>query len=45
MEKEPIAILYMLMEERLQLINVDPKECGGRERAALFDPNNAPDEI
>jgi hypothetical protein len=27
-EKAPIIILYMLMEERLQLINVDPKQGG-----------------
>jgi hypothetical protein len=43
-EKALISNLDVLMQERLQLVNVDPKQCGVKW-ATPFDPYGAPDEI
>jgi hypothetical protein len=42
-KKAPIVALDFLMQERLQLINLYPKQ-GGEEGASLVDPNGTLDE-
>lgn len=44
MSKETISNLDVLVEERFQLVNVDPKE-GWREVAPLLYPNGTLDKV
>ena len=43
-EKAPIRLLNMLLEESFQFINVDPEESGGKQ-APLLDSDSATDEL
>ena len=44
MEAAPIYVLDMLVEKGFQPIDLNPKQ-GGRQRATLFNPNSASDEL
>jgi hypothetical protein len=43
-EESPISILDVLMQEGLQLVNVDTKQCRGQGET-LFEPNGPLDKI
>ena len=43
-KKATIRVLDMLMKKGFQLININPKQVG-RQRATLFNPDSASDEL
>jgi hypothetical protein len=43
-EEALVVVLDMFVKKGLQLININPKQCGG-QGTTLFNPDGTPDEI